>query len=418
VSSSPSGAAIYLDGAYSGKTTPATLTGIPVGSHSVRCTKSGYPEQSQTVTVNGGQTATATFSFQSSGPSSGSISVSSSPSGAAIYLDGANYGSTPTTLSPISTGSHTIVLKKTGFSDYSTSVSVSSGKTTSVSATLQSPGSGSSGVKYALLVGISKYKVSSNNIDGVQYDTPHMKDMLINDCEYSSSRITTLTDSRATKSAIKSALSQMSSKATSDDTFVFYFSGQGFSSSQETYIGPYDTKSTSYSNDISSSELKQLLDGFKCRNVLVIIDACESGGMLKAGEKDLVIKSQVNAGINKNSNMDQFTQNFLSTFESPYYVELSSSEQQKALSGSKYVVLVSSGSDEDSWTNALSGSWFTTYIVEGIGTQSSDSNSDNWVSAEEAFNYASPLTTQKHSEQHPLMYDGNIYSDLQMSHYG
>ena len=37
-----------------------------------------------------------------------------------------------------------------------------------------------------------------------------------------------------------------------------------------------------------------------------------------------------------------------------------------------------------------------THFVEGIGKSSADTNSDTWVSAEEAFNYASPLTTWKH----------------------
>lgn len=85
----------------------------------------------------------------------------------------------------------------------------------------------SSGVRYALLVGVSTYQDPSNNLEGVQYDVPHMRDMLINDCGYSSSHITTLQDSQATKSAIRAALLQMSSQIGKDDTFVFYFSGHG-----------------------------------------------------------------------------------------------------------------------------------------------------------------------------------------------
>ena len=103
----------------------------------------------------------------------------------------------------------------------------------------------SSGVQYALLVGLSTYQDPSNNLEGVQYDVPHMRDMLINDCGYSASRITTLQDSQATKSAIRSALLQMSSRAGKDDTFVFYFSGHGYvypSYSGTSYIEPYDSR--------------------------------------------------------------------------------------------------------------------------------------------------------------------------------
>ena len=278
----------------------------------------------------------------------------------------------------------------------------------------------SSGVTYALLVGVSTYKDPSNNLEGVQYDVPHMRDMLINDCGYSSSRITTLQDSKATKGAIRSALIQMSSRAGKDDTLVFYFSGHGYvypSYYGTSYLEPYDSAQDSVSYDISSSELKQWLDVIPCRNVLVIIDACEAEGMLKAGTKELVTASQVQAGRDTASESDRFSQNFLGQFEITDRVALSSSEQQKGLAGNQYVALVSCRSGEGSWTNAVSGSWFTTYLAEGIKTPSADTNSDNWVSAEEAFTYASPLTTWKHYDQNPVLYDGDPSNDLLMNHY-
>jgi uncharacterized caspase-like protein len=48
---------------------------------------------------------------------------------------------------------------------------------------------------------------------------------------------------------------------------------------------------------------------------------------------------------------------------------------------------------------------FTYYFVEGL-EGSADINQDNWVSAEEAFEYAKPRTTLEWSRQHPQMYDG------------
>ena len=279
----------------------------------------------------------------------------------------------------------------------------------------------SSGVTYALLAGVSTYKIPSNNLDGVQYDTPHMRDMLINDCGYSSSRITSLQDGQATKSAIRQALIQMSARAGKDDTVVFYFSGHGYvypSGYGTSYLEPYDSELDSVYYDISSSELKQWLDGIRCKNILVIIDACEAEGVLKGGAKEMVTNSQLKAGSDKTPVKDRFSQNFLGTFESRDNLVQSSGEQQKALSGNQYVVLVSCRSGEGSWTNALSGSWFTTYFVEGIGNPSADTNSDTWVSAEEAFNYASPLTTWKHYDQHPVIYDGDPSHDLLMARYG
>jgi hypothetical protein len=68
VSSIPSGAAIFLDGSTTGKTTPATLGSVQAGSHTILCSKTGYSDQLQTVTVNGGETSTVSITFQDQGP--------------------------------------------------------------------------------------------------------------------------------------------------------------------------------------------------------------------------------------------------------------------------------------------------------------------------------------------------------------
>lgn len=67
----------------------------------------------------------------------GNIQVSSTPTGAAIYLDGSNTGQTTNaTLTDKSPGSHTVKLVKDGYEDYEMSVSVTAGQTITVSATL------------------------------------------------------------------------------------------------------------------------------------------------------------------------------------------------------------------------------------------------------------------------------------------
>ena len=67
VSSTPTGATVYLDGNNTGKTTPATLNGISVGDHEVYIALAGYgtPEP-QTVTVVEGQTASVDFTLTES----------------------------------------------------------------------------------------------------------------------------------------------------------------------------------------------------------------------------------------------------------------------------------------------------------------------------------------------------------------
>ncbi len=66
----------------------------------------------------------------------GSLSISSSPSGVSVYVDGTYRGVTPLIVSDLSPGSHQVRLARTGYYDYTRTVSVTSGGTTYVSATL------------------------------------------------------------------------------------------------------------------------------------------------------------------------------------------------------------------------------------------------------------------------------------------
>jgi subtilase family serine protease len=58
VSSTPTGAKVYLDGSDSGKTTNCTLSNVTAGSHAIKLVKDGYADHSESVAVTGGQTAT------------------------------------------------------------------------------------------------------------------------------------------------------------------------------------------------------------------------------------------------------------------------------------------------------------------------------------------------------------------------
>lgn len=71
----------------------------------------------------------------------GSIDVRSTPTGARIFLDGSDSGKvTNAILTDVKVGSHTILLKKDRFDDYSATVNVLKDQTTLISATLE-PGS-------------------------------------------------------------------------------------------------------------------------------------------------------------------------------------------------------------------------------------------------------------------------------------
>jgi hypothetical protein len=66
----------------------------------------------------------------------GSLSLISYPSGADVFIDGSYRGVTPVTLSGLTTGSHTIIISQSGYTDYSTTATVYAEQTRTVSVTL------------------------------------------------------------------------------------------------------------------------------------------------------------------------------------------------------------------------------------------------------------------------------------------
>jgi len=138
VTSSPSGASIYLDGSYKG-ITPRTISDVSPGWHRIKLSLSGYRSRSKDVRAYAGSTSSVDEILELI-PSPGYISVSSSPSGAYIKsLDGISYGGalkTPCTVPNVKPGTHVIELALPGYQDWSTSVQVNPGETSSVSATL------------------------------------------------------------------------------------------------------------------------------------------------------------------------------------------------------------------------------------------------------------------------------------------
>ena len=131
VSSVPKSASVYIDNIFEGMTN-VVVGNLAAGSHTVTLKLAGYQTWTNTVTVNNQQTTyiTATLTPISS-PSTGDLQVSSSPSGAAIYLNGNYQGTTlssgPFSITGLNPGTYTTVLKKTGYQDYTTSTTIVAG---------------------------------------------------------------------------------------------------------------------------------------------------------------------------------------------------------------------------------------------------------------------------------------------------
>ncbi len=149
VTSSPSGATAVLDGSNS-QITPCTFHNVVPGSHTIQVTKSGYSTWSTTTSVSAGLNTQVYASLSTLPPTTGSIYVTSVPSGANVYVDGTYYGPSPQIASGLSPGYHQVRISLSGFQDWTGSVYVHADETTKVSQALSvgptptsAPGTGS-----------------------------------------------------------------------------------------------------------------------------------------------------------------------------------------------------------------------------------------------------------------------------------
>jgi hypothetical protein len=113
VTSTPSGAAIFLDGTDTGLVTPATISDVPVGDHVVTLTLDDYADASAAVPVQSGETATVDLTLTRH---TGSLAVTSTPTGAKVFIDSADTGKTTNaTVDRIGIGDHVVTLAKDGY---------------------------------------------------------------------------------------------------------------------------------------------------------------------------------------------------------------------------------------------------------------------------------------------------------------
>ena len=141
VSSSPGGASVALDGTNYGQTPQSgalKLNTIGVGDHTVTLTLAGYSPYSTSVNVNANTVSEVSAILQSVGPKPGigELTVSSTPSGANVFIDNNFVGITPVTLKDIPAGSHGVSVRLTGYQDYEATTSVNAGATSIIAAGL------------------------------------------------------------------------------------------------------------------------------------------------------------------------------------------------------------------------------------------------------------------------------------------
>jgi len=123
IESTPPGAAIRVDGAATGRMTPATIEGLSVNSaHQIVLQLTGYNSgrySAVRVEANSTTPLKHTFSVQMS-----PLTVASQPVGAEIWIDGKQAGVTPQALQRVSHGQHDVMVRLDGYADWSRALEI------------------------------------------------------------------------------------------------------------------------------------------------------------------------------------------------------------------------------------------------------------------------------------------------------
>jgi hypothetical protein len=128
----PTGAQVYLDNVYIGYT---NISGYSVGygTRTVLMQLAGYADQTQDIVVDSSsQTVTSSFTAVN-----GSLYFTSSPSYSSVYLDSEYVGTTPLTVSDLTPGSYSVLFYRSGYTNWTDSVTVTAGTEQDVYAALE-----------------------------------------------------------------------------------------------------------------------------------------------------------------------------------------------------------------------------------------------------------------------------------------
>jgi len=148
-------------------------------------------------------------------------------------------------------------------------------------------GAPSSGDKYAILVGISDYPGTANDLQYCDDDAQDIYNALTTLYGYTSGNIHLLVDMDASFNATRDAIDDIKSQAVAGDEVVFFFSGHG-SKGQANDGDREKTDEAIVSHDgnpsgsliyIWDGQLKDWFAGFNTSRIIFIFDSCLAGGM-------------------------------------------------------------------------------------------------------------------------------------------
>ncbi|MBL8967636.1 MAG: caspase family protein [Spirochaetaceae bacterium] len=253
--------------------------------------------------------------------------------------------------------------------------------------------------RFALVYGVTDYPGTTNDLTYPAIDATEMTGVLGSSGWMTQAK----TNSAATKAAIQADIGALSAGLSPDSSVLVYFSGHGTSSADTAYFIPYDGLSGTASC-ISLSEIKAWFDTLPCRNKILILDTCYSGGFVDAG-------SAIDTAPQAYGPLDGGT---TAEFPSSAYANFSRLlELNAAAVDSDLFVLSAAGSRELSYESSGFGGGngvFTSFLIGAASN--ADADKDKLVTLSEAYSYASLGVTSYWNAQTWNQYNGVGYADF------
>lgn len=138
VDSTPQGAQVQLDGATDPSwVTPLSISSLDPGPHAITVSKNGFVTDSRTVKVVSGSKSSVVIHLNQL---TATLSVTSNPPGANIYVDGRDMGKLTPAQVGVDKGQHIVLIRKIGYIDETTSAQFTLGQTVALSPSLRPMG--------------------------------------------------------------------------------------------------------------------------------------------------------------------------------------------------------------------------------------------------------------------------------------
>lgn len=234
----------------------------------------------------------------------------------------------------------------------------------------------------ALIVGIGSY-VSLPDLDSAPVnDADDIEKLLISEkhCGYPAANVQVLRNAQASRDAIIAGLMHLAATAQPTDTVVVYFSGHGAQRPDGPDVGTYLCPSEFESmrpreTGIEAEELSDLLKQIPAERLLVLIDACHSGGAARIKAEDGVDTLKWEFG---GPRLDKLT------------------------AGKGRVIISASESNQNSLILWHRNSLFTHFLLRGL-QGGVDDQSDGLIHVLDLFHYVATEVTKLRGYQNPVL---------------